>query len=97
MRREAKQLIKSRLDTWEKQASQFFDAALRSPRVLEPAGIAMTGAMRAKRGLDGALRRGWRAAGLVPRQDHERALHALNEIQSKLLDLEEQLRERDPR
>jgi hypothetical protein len=36
----------------------------------------------------------WGAIGVSTKRDQERALHALNQIQSRLMDLEEKLAER---
>lgn len=95
MKRSLRDLIRRGFDGGEKATAEVLEVALRSPVVLEPVGAALTRLLRAKHGADRLVERGWRALGLVSRRDYERALHALNEIQSKLLDLEEQARERD--
>jgi len=49
--------------------------------------------MKGKAASEKALAAAWGAAGLATKRDQERALHALNQIQSRLLDLEEELAE----
>lgn len=83
------------LDTWEKSFAEMCEVVLRSPAALEPAGRALTVAMRAKNLAGRAWHRGLGVIGLTTRRDHERTMHALNEIQSKLLDLEERLPDRE--
>lgn len=78
-------------DAWDRAASKFLDKALRSKPLLESVATGLDKALEAKDLYRRAMRRGWRALGLSTREEQERAMHALNEIQSKLLDLEEQL------
>ena len=51
--------------------------------------------MKAKSASDNASAKWWGALGLPTKRDQERTLHALNELESKILDLEERLAERD--
>ena len=76
---------------WEKPTAQFLETCLKSPLVLEPAGAMLSVAMRAKAMSDRASSMWWGSIGLPTKRDQERSLHALNELQSKLLDLEERL------
>jgi hypothetical protein len=82
---------KKGFDAWEKATATWTESWLRSPVVLEPAGSALSMVMRAKSLGDKAASMWWGSLGLPTRRDQERALHALNELESKLLDLEEQL------
>ena len=50
--------------------------------------------MKAKAASDKKVAETWGSLGLATRRDQERTLHALNQIQSRLLDLEEKLDER---
>lgn len=84
---------KKGFDAWEDATAKHLEAWLRSPLVLGPGGAALTAAMRAKRAADGALGAWWSAVGLPTRRDQERSLHALNQLQSRLIDLEETLAE----
>ena len=47
--------------------------------------------MKAKAASDKAVAQWWSMMGLPTRRDQERTLHALNQLQSRLIDLEEQL------
>jgi hypothetical protein len=84
---------KKGFDAWENAAAQRLETVLRSPRVLRPSGALLTAVMRSKAALDGATAAWWSAVGLPTRRDQERSLHALNELQSRLIDLEEELAE----
>ena len=55
----------------------------------------LTAVMKTKVATDKATEAWWTAVGLPNRRDQERTLHALNQLQSRLLDLEERLAERD--
>jgi hypothetical protein len=59
--------------------------------VLEPAGHALSAVMKGKAASDKAAASFWGTMGLPTKRDQERTLHALNQIQSRLLDLEEKL------
>lgn len=80
-------------DAWEASTAQWMEQVLKSPAVLEPAGALLTAAMRAKAAGDRAVADWWGAMGLATRRDQERAMHALNQLQSRLMDLEEALRD----
>jgi hypothetical protein len=82
---------KKSFDAWEKATASYLDVWMRSPLVLEPAGALLTTVMKLKTGADKTWAMYWGAIGLPTKRDQERALHLINEIQSKLLDLEEQL------
>ena len=84
---------KKGFDAWEASTAQLFERILESPSVLEPAGAMLTAAMKAKVAHDTAIARWWSTMGLATRRDQERAMHALNQLQSRLIDLEEKLDE----
>jgi hypothetical protein len=86
--------FKQGFDTWERATAKLFDVWLESPMVLEPAGAMLTSFMRAKALGDRALELWWKSVGLPTRRDQERALFMIQELESKLLDLEEKLEER---
>lgn len=79
------------LIAWEKAATELMDQLVRNPTVLQPVARTLTGAMRAKRLADRVLRKAWRLVGLPTKQEQERTLHLLNELNSKFLDLEERI------
>ena len=87
---------KKGFDAWEGATAKYFESVLKSPLVLEPAGAALTATMKAKTARDTAIAKAWAALGLPTRRDQERILHALNQIQSRLLDLEEKLEDASP-
>lgn len=82
---------KQGFDQWEKATAKLLDGVLQSPSLLEPAGKTLTAAMRAKKQVDDALDRWWSSWGLPTRRDQERMLHLLNQLESRLYDLEEKL------
>jgi hypothetical protein len=47
--------------------------------------------MKMKSATDKAIANWWEMMGLPTRRDQERTLHALNQLQSRLIDLEEKL------
>lgn len=82
---------KKGFEVWEKATAELMEAYLRSPAVLEPAGAMLTAAMKAKALGDKTAAQVWGSLGLPTKRDQERTLHALNQLESKLLDLEEKL------
>ncbi len=82
---------KQSFDIWEKATAQLFESWLKSPLVLEPAGNMLTAAMKMKAASDKATAMWWGSLGLPTKRDQERALHALNELESRILDLEDRL------
>ncbi len=82
---------KKSFDAWENATAQYFEVLLKSPVVLWPSGKALSVAMRARAKVNDAAAQAWGNVGLPTKQDQERSLHALNQIQSRLMDLEEQL------
>jgi hypothetical protein len=91
-------LWKKGFDAWEDATARYAEQVLRSPAVLTPAGSMFTAMMKTKAATDRLTDAWWSACGLPTRRDQERSLHALNQIQSRLADLEEQLAElRAPR
>jgi len=82
---------------WEAATARLAEEVLRSPLVLGPSGTMLTAAMRAKATGDRAAREWWGMLGLPTKHDQERTLHALNQLNSRILDLEEQLAALDER
>lgn len=76
---------------WEDATARLLEQVLRSPAVLQPSGLALKAFSAAKAAGDGAAAAWWARLGLPTRRDQERALHRLNEIESRLADLEEAL------
>ena len=88
--------FKKSFDVWEKSTATFLETWLKSPVVLEPAGLALTAMMKTKAASDQVMAMWWGGLGLTTKRDQERALHAINELESRLLDLEEKLEEQQP-
>ncbi|MEM6289773.1 MAG: hypothetical protein AAGA54_00865 [Myxococcota bacterium] len=82
---------KTAFDAWENTTAQMLDPFLRSASVLEPMGFALSTTMKLKAMSDKATAAWWSSLGLPTKQDQERALHMLNQLESRILDLEEQL------
>mgnify|MGYP006969519102 CR=1 FL=1 len=76
---------------WEGATARYLESWLKSPLVLEPAGFWLSAAMKMKAASDKQIAGAWGAMGLPTKRDQERSLHALNQIESRLIDLEEQL------
>jgi hypothetical protein len=89
-------LWKQGFDVWEQATAQFMEKVLSNPGVLGPAGTLLTAAMKTKAATDRAMSQWWAALGLPTRRDQERALHKLNQLESRLYDLEEQLHTQHP-
>lgn len=85
---------KKGFNAWENATAQYTEAVLKSPLVLGPSGAMLSAVMKSKAATDKALAQAWGRVGLSTRRDQERTLHALNQIQSRLIDLEEKLEER---
>ena len=82
---------------WENATAQYMEDVLKNPAVLGPSGQLLSGAMKARAKGEHALAQFWGGWGLPTKRDQERTLHALNQIQSKLIDLEERLEELQPK
>jgi hypothetical protein len=89
-------LWKKGFDAWEEATARYLEAVLKSSAVLVPSGALLSTVMKAKAERDRMTARFWNAMGLPSRQDQERALHLLNQLQSRINDLEQKLEERSP-
>ncbi len=84
---------KKGFDTWEQKTAEMMESVLKQPSVLQPVGGLLTVTMKVKAATEKAAAQWWSAWGLPTRRDQERTLHALNQLQSRLIDLEERLAE----
>lgn len=84
-------LWKQGFAAWEQATAQYMEKVLTNPGVLGPAGAMLTAAMKTKTATDKALASWWASFGLPTRRDQERALYKLNQLESRLYDLEENL------
>ncbi|MGD0523956.1 MAG: hypothetical protein ABSE49_02365 [Polyangiaceae bacterium] len=85
---------KKGFDLWENATAKLVEEWMKSPFVLGPAGAMLTAAMKAKKATDDAKAQLWGQMGLPTKRDQERALHLLNQLQSRIMDLEEKLESR---
>jgi hypothetical protein len=85
------ELWKKSFDVWENATAEFLEQWLRSPLVLAPSGAILSAVMKSKAAGDKMTRVWWGALGLPTKREQERTLHALNQLESRLLDLEEKL------
>ncbi len=91
------ELYKKWFYTWENATAGLMETWLKSPLVLEPAGAWLTALMKTKATSEKMTAEAWGAVGLPTKRDQERTLHALNQIQSRLIDLEDKLAELEQR
>ncbi len=84
-------MFKKGFYAWENATAGYLEAVLKSPLVLEPSGAMLSAVLKGKATTDRAIATVWGNLGLPTKRDQERTLHALNQIQSRLLDLEEKL------
>lgn len=89
------EIYKKWFAAWENATANYMETVLKSPLVLEPSGAWLTALMKAKSSTDKAAAGFWGTLGLPTKRDQERALHKLNQLESRLLDLEEKLESRE--
>lgn len=82
---------------WERETAKYLDTVLRSPALLTPAGQAMSSAAKMRGKMNDSLAQTWGGMGLPTKHDQERTLHALNQIQSRLIDIEDRLQAQEDR
>ena len=84
---------KKGFDAWENATAKYTEAWMKSPLVLAPSGRMLGGVMKAKAAYDKAAAQWVGSLGMATKRDQERSLHTLNQLESRLLDLEERLAE----
>ena len=84
---------KKGFDAWENATAKYMEHVMKSPLVLGPTGAMLGGVMKAKAAYDKAASQWVGSLGMATKRDQERSLHALNQLESRLLDLEERLAE----
>jgi len=84
-------MYKKFFNAWENATASYMEQVLKSPLLLEPAGAWLSAMMKAKAKSDELSAEWWGGLGLPTKRDQERTLHKLNQLESKLLDLEERL------
>lgn len=78
---------------WEDATAKYIEHWMKSPLLLAPSGMMLGGAMKAKAAYDKAASNWVGNLGFATKRDQERALHVLNQLESRMLDLEEKLAE----
>ena len=86
---------KTGFDVWEHKTAEMLETMLKSEAVLSPLGTMLTAGLKVKAASEKAAATWWSTLGLPTRREQERTLHALNQIQSRLIDLEERLSKLD--
>jgi hypothetical protein len=84
---------KKGFDAWENATAKYTEHLMKSPLVLGPTGKLLGSAMKAKAAYDKAASQWIGSLGVATKRDQERSLHTLNQLESRLLDLEERLAE----
>ena len=82
---------KNGFNAWETATAQYMEKVMSNPGVLGPAGTMLTAVMKTKAATDKAMSSWWSMIGLPTRRDQERSLHKLNQLESRIADLEDQL------
>ena len=77
--------------TWETTTAQYMEKVMSNPAVLGTSATMLTAVMKTKAATDKVMSTLWSTLGLPTRRDQERSLHKLNQLESRLYDLEEQL------
>jgi hypothetical protein len=84
-------LWKKSFDVWVNATADILEQWMRSPLILGPSGALLSAVMKSKAASDKVARFWWGSLGLPTKREQERTLHALNQLESRLLDLEEKL------
>src|SRR5436190_1334976 len=84
---------KKGFDAWEARTAEFLETVMKTEAFLGPVGHMLTATMKTKKLMDDTLAKSWAMWGLPTRRDQERTLHALNQLQGRLTDLEDRLDE----
>ncbi len=82
---------KKGFDAWENATASYLEHLLKSQVVLEGSGALLSLLLKLRGATQGAKERAWIELGLPTRRDQERTLHLLNQLQSRLMDLEARL------
>ena len=84
---------KGGFDRWESTTAEYFDKALQNPAFLGPTGNLLRALMQSKSTANRAVARGWNALGLTSRQEQDKALHRINQLESVIMDLQEEIQD----
>ena len=84
---------KKGFDRWEITTARLLESWLRSPFLVAPSGALLDVLLRTKAARDRIVDHSLGALGLATKRDQERTLHAINQLESKIFDLQERLEE----
>lgn len=84
---------KSGFDRWETITAEYLETSLQKPSFLGPSATMLGVFMKAKIRLAKVKERGLSKLGITTREERERALHKINQLESQVLDLQEELEE----
>ena len=76
---------------WEDSTAQILEKVVKSPMLLGPSGTVLGTAMRVKAVYHRTVSGFVGSFGLATKRDQERTLHTLNQLESRMIDLEERL------
>jgi hypothetical protein len=86
-------LWKKAFFNWENQTAKYLEEVMKSPLVLKPGGMLLGSMTKNRAKTNQMMTQMWGNMGLPTKTDQERMLHAINQLQSKIYDLEERLEE----
>ena len=82
-------------NAWEQQTAEYLEKLLRNPGFLEMSGGLLSGAMRSKVLVNDLLMATWKTMMLPNKRDQERTLHLLNELHSRVQDMEDRIEDNE--
>lgn len=84
---------KSGFDRWETTTADFLDKTLQNSAILSSSGTLIKAVLQAKGAASQVVDAGWNRLGITSRKEQDKALHRINQLESKLLDMEEEIHE----
>jgi hypothetical protein len=84
---------KNGFDRWEGTTSEYLDKALQNSAFLSSSNALLKAVLHAKSTAHRVVDSGWHRIGLTSRNEQDKALHRINQLESRLLDMEEEIRE----
>jgi hypothetical protein len=85
------EMWKKGFDAWENATASYFEQVLKNPLLLGPSGKMMAEGFKATTQVEKARAQWVGMMGLATKRDQERTLHALQQIEGRLSDIEEKL------
>ncbi len=82
---------KNNFSRWEESTANYVDRMLRNPSLIGPVATILSGAMKGKTATEAWIAMPCSLVGIPSKRDIERAAHKINQLQSRILDLEEEI------